>query len=567
MLRENYMETSPLHRAQTNVQPEDPLSLVPDPGDMSRLYIDVRRRPDQPGGFPDGKPLADAIPKIPYSDIKLAYTAESRDPHFSPLDFWHRNFYMPPVIEEAEQLQTAHLSLTMDEYIDEMWTRLTRYTPEDRGTLIGVPCPDTVPGERYHEFYGWDAYFAARGHAADGRWDRVENSVINRAHLIERFGHVPNANRTYYLGRSQPPVFSHLVELLSREYGDDVLATYLPEMEREYAFWMQGAGDLRSGAQSAAHRRVVRLPDGSILNRHWDDATGPRFESFREDYETAQRSLDPERTYLELRSGAEIGWDYSLERLCTDGNLHTMRTTELIPVDLNSWLAHLEQTIADAYRVRSNPERAEAYENAATRRIDALNKYCWSKREQTYTDYDIVSGRPTHIQTAAMAAPLFAGIAPINRLHKVAAQLHANFLRKGGFGTTLRNTNQQWDGPSRGWAPLNLMAIEGLMLASAAHLESRHAGEKPGSRATYMEEIAREGSKGWQQTAQTNFEHTGKLWEKYNVDDPLVPITAGEYPLQSGFAWTNGVLRALKGGVERLIDERKLKHLSLRAAA
>lgn len=561
------METRPLNRAPTNVQPESPLSLVPDPGDMARLYIDVRERPDRPG-FPDGKPLADAIPKIPYEEIRLAYTQESHHPDFSPRDFWHRHFDTPTILAEADLVQAAVRSLSLDEYIEAMWPRLTRHTPEDRGTLIGVPWPDTVPGERYDEFYGWDAFFAARGHAAKGRWDRVAHSVINRAHLIERFGHVPNGNRTYYLGRAQPPVFSHMVELLSQEYGDEVLAQYLPTMEREYAFWMNGSSSLARGAQGvAAHRRVVRMPDGSFLNRHWSDAKGPRLESYQEDYETAQHSDDPARTYLELGAGAETGWDYSIMRWCRTDQLHTIRTTELIPVDLNSWLAHLEQTIADAYRVVANPERAAAYDDAATRRITALNKYCWSEQEQTYTDYDFVNGAPTHVQTVAMAAPLFAGIAPADRLPAVAAQLHQNFLRKGGFGTTLRNTNQQWDGPSRGWAPTNLMAIEGLMLASAAYLEHRPSGRARDSRAAYMEEIARQGSAGWQQTAHINFAHTGKLWEKYNVDDPLIPVSVGEYPLQSGFGWTIGVLEAVGKGVESLINERKLKHLSLRAAA
>ena len=560
------METRPLDLAPTNVQPENPLSLVPDPGDMSRLYIDVRHRPDRPG-FPDGKPLADALPKIPYEEIRFAYTQESHRPDFSPLEFWHRHFDTPTIVSEAAIVKSSALSLSLHEYTEAMWPRLTRYTPEDRGTLIGVPCPDTVPGERYDEFYGWDAFFAARGHAAKGRWDRVNHAVINRAHLIERFGHVPNGNRTYYLGRSQPPVFSHMVELLSQEYGDEVLAQYLPTMEREYAFWMNGALSVSQPGEVAAHRRVVRMPDGSLLNRHWSDSTGPRFESFREDYETAQRSNDPARTYLELAAGAETGWDYSIMRWCRTDQLHTIRTTELVPVDLNSWLAHLEQTIADAHRVRSNPERARMFDEAAASRIAALNKYCWSAQEQTYTDYDFVAGAPTHIQTVAMAAPLFMGIAPVDRLHPVASRLHENFLRKGGFGTTLRNTNQQWDGPSRGWAPTNLMAIEGLMLASTVYSEHRLTGRSLDSRADYMEQIAHEGSMGWQQTAQTNYEHTGKLWEKYNVDDPLVPVSVGEYPLQSGFGWTIGVLEAVENGVRNLINERKLKHLSLRTVA
>ena len=138
----------------------------------------------------------------------------------------------------------------------------------------------------------------------------------NIASLIARYGHMPNGNRTYYLSRSQPPFFSLMVELVAAHDGEGVLLAHLPELQAEYDFWMDGAADLEPGS---AYRRVVRLPDGALLNRYWDDRAEPRDESYRQDVETAKRAGRPEaEVWRNLRAGAESGWDYS-SRWLADG--------------------------------------------------------------------------------------------------------------------------------------------------------------------------------------------------------------------------------------------------------
>src|SRR3569623_113091 len=172
----------------------------------------------------------------------------------------------------------------------------------------------------------------------DGQVALARDMLANIAGLIDRYGHMPNGNRSYYLSRSQPPFFAAMVELLASHDGDSVLRQYLPQLQAEYDYWMQGAP-----ASGGADRHVVRLRDGTLLNRYWDARAVPRDESFRQDVDAARRSGRPEdEVYRALRAGAESGWDFSSRWLGDGRSLATIRTTDIAPVDLNSLMQQLE---------------------------------------------------------------------------------------------------------------------------------------------------------------------------------------------------------------------------------
>ena len=147
------------------------------------------------------------------------------------------------------------------------------------------------------------------GLVQSGRTDLAQDMVGDFAFLIDTYGHIPNGGRSYYLSRSQPPFFFEMVALLSADDPSQAYARYLPQLRREYAFWMQGALGLGRGK---ARRRVVVLTDGSIVNRYWDDRDTPRDESYREDTELARESgREPHQLYRDIRAAAESGWDFS----------------------------------------------------------------------------------------------------------------------------------------------------------------------------------------------------------------------------------------------------------------
>src|SRR5439155_1601116 len=293
-------------------------------------------------------------------------------------------------------------------------------------SLLSLPRPFVVPGGRFREIYYWDSYFTMLGLLESGRADLTKDMVGDFAHLIDTYGRIPNGNRTYYLSRSQPPFFFAMVALLEPGHPERAFARYLTQLEREYAFWMDGASSV---ARGLARRRVVGLggatrvrapAHGQVLNRYWADEDLPRDESYREDVAVGNR----------------------------------------------------------------------------IRRV-----------------------------SAAALCPLCVRAAYPAQAASVARTTRRRLLRGGGVVTTTRNTGQQWDAPN-GWAPLQWIAVAGFN----AYGEAARA-----------EEIACR----WSVNVARAYRESGKLLEKYDVMNTDRPGGGGEYPLQDGFGWTNGVTRKL----------------------
>jgi alpha,alpha-trehalase len=285
---------------------------------------------------------------------------------------------------------------------------------------------------------------------------------------------------------------------------------------------MEGADTLAKGK---AHRRVVRLADGTLLNRYWDDQATPRDESYREDFETARTSGRPvEQMYRNLRATAESGWDFSSRWFADGRKLVSIRTVQVVPVDLNSLLYQLERTLAKSYTLAGQRDPARQMERNAEARKTAMHRHLWDQRRGVFVDYLWEEGRQSEAVTAAALYPLYFGVADRAQAKQTATLVRSTLLARHGLLTTTVNTGEQWDAPN-GWAPLQWIAIEGL----------RDNGE---------EELARTIAQRWIAKNIEVYRTTGKLVEKYDVVDDAA-AGGGEYPLQDGFGWTNGVLRKL----------------------
>jgi alpha,alpha-trehalase len=371
--------------------------------------------------------------------------------------------------------------------------------------------------------YYWDSYFTMLGLEESGRHDLVEDMVRDFAYLIDTYGHVPNGVRTYYLSRSQPPFFFEMVGLLTRGDPTASFVRFLKELKREYAFWMEGAVSLRPGT---AHRRVVALPDGSILNRYWDDRDTPRDESYREDTELARASSrKPEEVYRDIRAAAESGWDFSSRWFADAQTRATINTTEIIPVDLNSLLFGLEGAIGAACERMADTACAADFKRRASARRAAIDHYLWNTTARSYLDYRWTLRAAVPRISAAIVYPLFVGVASEAQAAAVAMNVVRHLLRDGGVVTTTLDTGQQWDAPN-GWAPLQWIAVSGLR---------RYGNER------LAETIACR----WIVNVKRVYDASGKLVEKYDVTGTGRSAGGGEYPLQDGFGWTNGVMRKL----------------------
>ncbi|MBE1161805.1 alpha,alpha-trehalase TreF [Dyella sp. 7MK23] len=473
--------------------------------------------------FPDSKTFVDCVPEEDPAQILAAYREQCTRPGFDLSGFVHANFAVPEVYA-SHYVSVA--GQPMREHIDGLWDVLSRQPQQHppRCSLLALPRNYVVPGGRFAELYYWDSYFTMMGLAESGRHDLLRAMADNFAYLIDTYGHIPNGNRTYYLSRSQPPVFALMVELFERHSICEAIG-YLPQLCKEYAWWMDGADTLQPGT---AHRHVVRLEDGTLLNRYWDARDTPREEAYLEDVVTARQTTRPAaEVYRDLRAAAASGWDFS-SRWCDDGNLSSIRTTAILPVDLNSFLWKLEQQIALLSRKAGLTEQSRLFQRREHARREAVDRVLWDNADGVYRDYDWQRQRSRGMLNAAISTPLYVRMASKQQAGLTAEALRTRLLSAGGIETTSMLTSQQWDKPN-GWAPLQWLAIGGL----------RHYG---------LEDLSEDIAHRWLCTVSSLYQRESKLVEKYVLESTphgAVGGGGGEYPLQDGFGWTNGVTRRL----------------------
>lgn len=501
------------------------------------LFIDVQTKKI----FPDNKTFVDCIAKSDPKEIVRKYSQEKSKEGFDLKSFVMDNFDLPappPALNYVMQEK----DVTM--HIQNLWSVLTREADKENpnSSLLPLPKPYIIPGGRFREIYYWDSYFTMQGLKASGQTEIIENMVENFAYLIRTYGHIPNGNRSYYLSRSQPPFFALMVELLASIKGESIYTKYLNEMEHEYAYWMEGASSLRPGE---SYKRVVRMKDGTYLNRYWDDEEKPRQESYTKDVETVEQKVSDyisnkrfaseeamqhitdsirRKTYRDLRAGACSGWDFS-NRWFEDGkNLASIETTDIIPVDLNSLMQKNQEIIIKARKIAKVNNAAGGFDQRGD-----INKYFWNPKVKFYTDYHFINNQKINKLTLAGMFPLcFNTESMKNQKLKASAMaevLKKKFLKPGGLISVEKNTGQQWDAPN-GWAPLQWMSIWGL--------------DRCGQKA-----LAKDIAQRWIRLNTKVYIRTGKLMEKYNVENLSLEAGGGEYPGQDGFGWTNGVLLGL----------------------
>jgi alpha,alpha-trehalase len=473
--------------------------------------------------YADGKEFVDAVANDAPEEILAQYHAQRPTSPESLRAFVAAHFTLPSEVL-AEPAASSRVPIA--EHIDRLWDRLTRSTPSvpPYASLLALPRPYVVPGGRFREMYYWDSYFTLLGLLESGRRDLVEDMVRNFAYLIDTYGHIPNGTRTYYLSRSQPPFFFAMIGLLRADDPAQAYARYLPQLQREYGYWMQGSPGLRPGR---AHRRVVALPGGAILNRYWDDRDTPRDESYAQDVELARTSGRREQlVFRDIRAAAESGWDFSTRWFADPTDRASIDTTELVPSDLNSLLFGLENAIRLGCERKSDTSCARRFAARAALRRVAIDRYLWDSSAGAYLDYRWTHRERIARVSAATLYPLFVGLASDDQAAAVARTVARELLEAGGIAATPLVSGQQWDSPN-GWAPLQWIAISGLRKYAQTSLAETIACR-------------------WMLNVGAVYTQSGRLVEKYDVIDTQRKGGGGEYPTQDGFGWTNGVMRKLE---------------------
>ncbi|GAT33602.1 alpha,alpha-trehalase [Terrimicrobium sacchariphilum] len=366
-------------------------------------------------------------------------------------------------------------------FIASHWDDTVRFSPRDDETLIGLPYPYTIPTRKdvFQELYYWDTYFTCLGLAATGRRDLALNNARNLLAEVERFGFVPNGNRTYYLSRSQSPYLAPLVGLVAEESSQDTefLQEAIPLLKREYEFWVK--------------RRTV----SPGLAHHGCHATREEliefFPTVRDRLGLPEACAEDDLDFVaRVMSECETGWDMN--------SRFAKRCPDFFPVDLNSNLWLYETLLA---RWTEGEESVRWAERADSRRT-LINSLCWDAEQGAWFDYDHVNRRRSVVWNAGLFQPLWVGLATPEQAASVVANALPKLEFDHGITATLPPENAtpfQWDHPNM-WPPIQHIVYRGL--ARYGYIaEGRRIAEK------YIDCVTRA------------FNLTGDLWEKYNVAD------------------------------------------------
>ncbi len=512
--------------------------FFPAPNELyGQLYIDVQSS----GIFPDSKTFVDCTSRMDPGIILGDY--ESADKNTLDLkQFVVDHFRIPadpPVFNYVQQEKD------LSKHIQNLWSVIRReasgnYDP--MGSLLETPYPYIVPGGRYREIHYFDSYFTMLGLKTAREDEMLPNMIDNLTDAINRYGYIPHGFRTYYLSRSQVPFYCMMIELLAEMKGESVYVKYLPAMEREYAYWMEGAKELKPGQ---AYKRVVRLKDGTYLNRFWDEFDIPRAENYTEDVAVVERAISDflqQKTFLSeqdknksvdslrsalyrhIRSAASSGADFGNRWFTDEKSMNVMETTDILPVDLNALMLKMESVIAKARKLIGvqNP-MVGIY-----KRSD-FNTIFWNERLGYYTDFH-------HLKNKKMVRITLAGMYPfcfeIEQLksqqikaQKASSVLKEKLLKPGGLISFEKKSDSSLVGPF-GFASLQWLSIVGL----------NRCGQS---------QLANEISNRWMKLNEDIYLRTGKLLEKYDVEEKSVP-KYNRFSVQDGFGSTNGVYLALK---------------------
>uniref|UniRef100_A0A915CMD4 Trehalase n=1 Tax=Ditylenchus dipsaci TaxID=166011 RepID=A0A915CMD4_9BILA len=479
--------------------------------------------------FPPSTNQTDSVADINPDDL-TKFIEENFDQESTELQSCYLNDWNERPAQ-LEQIQDKTLKeWAMD--LNKIWKNLCRQinpnveAHPDRYSLLYVPKPFVIPGGRFREFYYWDAYWVIKGLLVSGMHNASRNMIENFVHMVNKYGFVPNGGRVYYLRRSQPPMLTSMAyEYYEATHDIEFIQQILPTLEKELHFW-----------DTKRMVKVWKNGKGHDLYQYRTESNVPRPESYREDVALTKQMTkvaEQRQVWQNLASAAESGWDFSSRWMNDSTKLSSIQTTAIVPVDLNSYMCWNFNILSYLFAEIDDMDKSIHYQERYNKFLTNFQRVFYVKKESGWYDFNMKTGKNNFDFYASVATPLFTRC-----YHSINLAQSENIFRRmdelgvfnfaGGIPTSLnKDSEQQWDYPN-GWSPLNHMVIEGL-----------RRSENP-----IMQQKAFWLAEKWVLSNYRVFMGTrGKMWEKYNVigTKPEAGV-GGEYDVQSGFGWTNGVI-------------------------
>lgn len=396
-------------------------------------------------------------------------------------------------------------------------------------SLMPVTHGFIIPGGRFKEIYYWDAYWIIEGLLISGMEETAKGMIENLIELLEKFGKIPNGSRWYYQERSQPPLLSAMMELYYEKTGNkEFLAKHIKSLEKEMNYWLD--------TQTVNFKKDNKM---YTLLRYFAPSKGPRPESYYEDYTDAQ-TLDSREDhtefYIDIKSAAESGWDFSTRWFVSpegdnSGNLTNIHTRYIIPVDLNAIFANALENTANFRAILNYPREAAMWTSKAEKWKYCIEKVLWHEKDGIWYDYDMNNEKHRQYFYPSNVAPLWRNAVPEALVKKHAPKV-LNYLNvsqgldfPGGIPASLARSGEQWDFPNV-WPPEVSIVIKAL--------ENMNTNE--GS------QLAFQLAQNWVRICYKSFNESKQMFEKYDAEIPGNFGGGGEYNVQAGFGWSNGVV-------------------------
>ncbi|CAF4954130.1 unnamed protein product [Pieris macdunnoughi] len=442
----------------------------------------------------------------------------------------------PPVLKQITDPKLREFAKNVIGF----WDKLGRKVNPDVNThssqysFLYVPNGFIVPGGRFKELYYWDSFWIIRGLLICNMTQTAKGMIENLLYLVEKFGYIPNGSRVYYLGRSQPPMLAAMVAIYYA-YTDDFawLEKHLPTVEKELQYWLD-------------KKKVTVEVKGKhyVLLRYFADRSGkgPRPESYFEDYTTAQTledAIKKEEFYAEMKSAAESGWDFSTRWFVTAGQdvigkLTDVHASRILPVDLNAIFAGALELVGDFRNKLKDRREAKKWWSLAKYWRNAIENVMWDDADGVWYDYDAQAKAPRRHFYPSCTAPLWAGAVEEYDAPRYAGRLVRYLLASGaldfpgGVPASILHSGEQWDYPNA-WPPLQSILIGGLEASGNEEAQK----------------LAHEQAVIWMRSNYLGYSTWKKMFEKYSAVQPGHQGGGGEYEVQDGFGWTNGVVLEL----------------------
>ncbi|XP_066585009.1 trehalase-like [Prorops nasuta] len=463
---------------------------------------------------------------------------------------WQEN---PPILKNIQDVNFRQWAKDLNA----IWRTLARKirpsvkeNPQ-RHSIIYVENGFIIPGGRFKEFYYWDSYWVIEGLLLCNMPQTAKGMIDNFISMVDRFGFIPNGGRVYYLMRSQPPMLIPMVDKYLEATNDQkYLSSIIATLDKEFSFW-----------QNNKTVRVEKNCKTYTLARYSVDSSGPRPESYREDYTLSQKLPEEQRIpfYNDIIAAAESGWDFSHRwyKVSGDGEMSLLNisTSSFIPVELNAILQRNARLMSLFHARLGNVEKSKSYEKVARDYQIAIDEVLWNDEEGAWLDYDINTNQGHKSFYPSNVAPLYTmsydkSKAPYYA-RKIVAYLKNNKIDTyyGGTPASLLQTGEQWDYPNA-WPPLQSFVVAGL----------HQTADKQAIQ--FSEELCDR----WLKANYKGYVEYDKMFEKYSAIEPGQAGGGGEYQIQTGFGWTNGVVlgffelctKATSGDTAVLIEDNEV---------